>query len=373
MTKHIIPYGKQWVDATDIASVVHVLNTDWITQGPTIAAFEKAIATRSGVKYGVACSNGTAALHLACLSAGIGPGDEVIVPSLTFVASANCVIYCGAKPILCDIDLATLTVDSKDVESKINKHTKAIIAVDFGGHPARWNELRAIAKKHHLILIDDAAHSLGATYRKKPIGTVADLTTFSFHPVKAITTAEGGMIVTNNAKYAEKALLLRTHGIRKFPDRPGWYQEMVDLGYNFRITDIQAALGLSQFKKLNSFLRRRYQIAMQYMNAFKNVPEIILPPNQKWVGHAWHIFPIQLRTKNRDVIYESLKKRGIGSQIHYMPIHLQPYYQKKFGYKKGDFPQAETYFSRCLTIPLFPKMSDAMVKKVIRAVLLETS
>lgn len=368
MTRKLIPYGRQWIDDSDIKAVIKILRSGWITQGPTIESFENKIAQKVGAKYATAVSNGTAALHAACFAAGIGPGDEVIVPTLTFTASANCVLFCGGTPVLCDIDPATLTIDLNEAERKITKKTKAIIAVDFAGHPVDWDQLKTITKNHKLILIDDAAHALGAKYKGRLIGSQADLTTFSFHPVKAITTGEGGIIVTDNKEYADKMKLFRNHGIAKPTNHPAWYQEMVEIGYNYRITDIQTALGLSQLKKLDKFLRRRRDIALQYIKAFQKIGEIILPPQQKWAEHAWHIFPIQFKSLDRNIVYNKLLKSGIKCQVHYLPIHLHPYYQKKFGLSKGDFPNAEKYFSRCLTIPLFPAMNQKMVNKVIRGI-----
>lgn len=378
MIQRFIPYGRQWIDRSDISAVRNVLRSDWITQGPTIERFESEIARIVSATFGVALATGTAALHATCFAIGISPGDEVIVPTLTFAATANCVLYCGGKPVLCDIDPTTLTIDVAQAERTITKKTKAIIAVDFAGHPAHWNELRALAKKRRLILIADSAHALGARYKGKPVGSLADLTIFSFHPVKAITTAEGGMVVTNNKHYADRIQLFRNHGIRK-PTRyqvPGtryhsWYQEMVELGYNYRLTDLQAALGLSQLQKLKPFIRRRRDIANQYVNAFHGVEELILPPHQPWAQHAWHLFVVQLKTRNRDAVYDQLKKKGVGAQVHYVPIHLQPYYRKRFGFRKGDFPQSEEYYARCLSIPLFPAMTDQQVKRVINTITAE--
>lgn len=370
-----LSYGKQWVDEKDIRSIIRILKSDWLTQGPSIELFETQLAKKIGTKYAVAVATGTAALHAACYAIGITTGDEVIVPTLTFAASANCVVYCGGTPVLCDIDQNSLCIDTNKLEEKINSRTKAIIAVDFAGHPADWNKLKTIAKKHKIILIADAAHSLGATYKNKSVGTLADLTVFSFHPVKAITTAEGGMVVTNNKNYAEKMKLFRNHGIAKPSNLqpttcnlPTWYQEMIDLGYNYRITDIQAALGLSQLTKLDRFIAKRRIIASQYSQAFQNESELILPPNSPEINHAWHLFVLQFRSRNRDQIYNQLKEAGIGTQVHYMPIHLQPYYEKRFGYKNGDFPIAEKYFSRCLSIPIYPKMKFGDVKRVITAI-----
>jgi len=371
----MISYGRQWIDGKDIQAVEKVMRTDWLTQGPTIEKFEQSLAQVAGTKSAVAVSNGTAALHAACFAIGIGENDEVIVPTLTFAASANCVLYCGGTLKLCDINLKTLTIDISEVKKQITSKTKAIIAVDFAGHPTQWQELHSLARQHQLKLIDDAAHALGAKYKGKPVGTLADLTTFSFHPVKAITTAEGGAIVTNNQKLYERLKLFRNHGIRKENRKqktenrnPAWYQEMVDLGYNYRLTDIQAALGLSQLTKLNRFLKRRQVIASRYIKAFSGIPEIILPPHHQWANHAWHIFPLQFRTLDRNDVYEKLREKGVGCQVHYTPIHLQPYYQNRFGYRQGDFPNAEKYYSRCLTIPLFPAMTNEVVKQVIKTI-----
>lgn len=352
------------------------LKSDWLTQGPMIDKFESAFANKVSAKYAIACSNGTAALHLACLAAGIGPGDEVIVPTLSFAASANCVAYCGGTPVLCDIKLDTLTIDPKAVEKKITSRTKAIIAVDFAGKPADWDELKRISKSNRLLLIADAAHALGAKYKGKTVGSIADLTTFSFHPVKTITTGEGGMIVTDNKQFADKMKLLRSHGIAKSISRQpssvnhsqDWRQDMVELGYNYRLTDFQAALGLSQMTKLDKFLKRRREIAFKYIQAFGKIQEIILPPHGNLSDHAWHIFPIQFRTLSRDKIYADLLKQGIKCQVHYLPIHLQTYYKKQYSYKIGDFPEAEEYFSGCLSLPLYPAMTDSNVNKVIKVI-----
>lgn len=365
----MIPYGKQWIDQRDISAVTSVLRSDFLTQGPFVERFEQTIAKKVQAHHAVSCANGTAALHLACLAAGIGVGDEVIVPTLSFVASANSVLYCGGTPVLCDIALDTLTIDLDDVAKRMTRKTKAIIAVDFAGHPAQWNELRAFTKKKKLVLIDDAAHSLGALYRGKPIGAIADLTTFSFHPVKSITTGEGGMVTTNHWGMAARVKLLRTHGVKKHhsSQRP-WFQEMLELGWNYRLTDFQSSLGIAQLRRLDRFITRRRRIAEMYLAAFRDNPELILPPVHAWISHAWHIFPLQFRTKRRDDVFRKLMNRGIMPQVHYLPIHLHQYYRNRFGYKRGDFPNAEKYASRCLTIPLYPGMTDNMVKKVILAV-----
>src|SRR3989344_5230791 len=328
--KKLIPYSKQWINHEDITEVVKVLKSDWITQGPKIEEFEKTLARYVSAKYAVAVSNGTAALHLACLVAGIGPSDEVIIPTLSFVATANCVLYCGAKPVLVDVYEDTLTINVEDVENKITKKTKAIIAVDFAGHPADWDKLKELAKKHNLILIDDAAHALGSKYRGKMIGSIADFTCFSFHPVKIITTGDGGAVITNNKNYYEKLLSLKHHGIvktqnlsKKYGD---WYYDIKELGFNYRLTDIQASLGISQLKNINSHIKRRRSIWQRYQKALDSNHLIKLPTEKEGCFCAWHIFPIkfnlEVMKKNRRQVFDELKDAGIRVQVHYIPIHL---------------------------------------------------
>ncbi len=372
MKKLLIPYEHQWVIAEDIKAVGSVLKRDWMTQGPMIDEFEKAIADFSGAKYGVAVSSGTAALHAAFSAIGIGPGDEVITTPLTFAATSNAVVYCGGTPVFADVQKDTLNIDPKEIEKKITKKTKAIAPVDFRGHPAELNEIMAIAKKHHLFVVEDASHALGSEYRGKKIGSIADMTIFSFHPVKAITTGEGGMVVTNNKEWYEKIKVFRHHGIEKKPSKGGWYYEIEKPGYNYRITDFQCALGLSQLKKLTMFIARRKEIVETYNEAFKRIEEIILPPQKEYVDPVYHIYVIQLRLSmlkaGRKEIFEAFKNEGIGVQVHYIPLNFQPFYQKKFGYKKGDFPVAEQYYEGALTLPLFPKMTAQEVQRVIKTV-----
>ena len=372
MKKKIIPYGHQWIDKSDIKAVVEVLKSDWITQGPRVGEFEKAVAEYCGARYGVAVSSGTAALHLSYAIAGIGSGDEVITTPLTFAATANPVVHCKGKPIFADVQEDTLDIEPKEITKKITKKTKAIAPVDFGGHPCDYDEIRKIAKKHKLLIIEDASHSLGALYKGKKIGSLADMTILSFHPVKAITTGEGGMILTNNKDFYEKLKLFRHHGAVKKPEKGKWYYEIENPGYNYRLTDFQCALGISQLKKLDKFIKRRRVIAAKYSKAFKNIKEIITPTERNYVKSAWHIYPIQLDFKKlktgRRKIFENLHKKGIRVQVHYLPLHLQPFYKKKFGYKKGDFPKAENYYQRAVTLPLFPKMTDIEVNRVIQTV-----
>ncbi|OGD89928.1 UDP-4-amino-4,6-dideoxy-N-acetyl-beta-L-altrosamine transaminase [Candidatus Curtissbacteria bacterium RIFCSPLOWO2_01_FULL_39_62] len=393
----IISYGHQSIDSKDIDAVEKVLRSDWITQGPAVEKFEKSLASFVNTKYCASVSSGTAALHLACLAAGIGPGDEVIVPTLSFVATANCVLYCGAKPVLVDVYENTLTINVEEAEKKINKKTKAIIAVDFAGHPADWNKLKKLAKIYNLILIDDASHALGSSYRSKPIGSIADLTTFSFHPVKTITTGEGGAITTNNKKLHERISRLRHHGIiksEKSSQQYGeWYYQIDELGYNFRLTDIQAALGLSQLKKIGGFIKQRRALWQKYSSAFKNTTGLELPIEQKGYYCAWHIYPIRIEgnyKRSRKQVFDFLKKAGINVQVHYIPIHLFNLYKNKFGYKQslrsssfdelrtaglktGGFPVAETYYKNALTLPLFVglkgKDQDYIIRKVKEALI----
>jgi len=370
--KKIIPYGHQWIDKKDIEEVVKVLKSDWITQGPNVEEFEKKIAEYCKVKYAVAVSSGTAALQAAYTVAGIGSGDEVITTSLTFAATANMIVQCGGKPVFADIQGDTLNIDSKEIEKKITNKTKAVAPVDFAGQPCDYGEIKKIAKENKLLIIEDAAHALGAEYKGKKIGSFADMTILSFHPVKAISTGEGGAILTNNKNFYEKLKLFRHHGIVKKPEKGGWYYEIESPGYNFRITDFQCALGISQLKKINKFIKKRREIVKKYNEAFRDIKEIIIPTERDYVKSAWHIYPIQLRLEklkvDRKKIFEELRKKGLGVQVHYLPIHLQPFYRKKFGYKKGDFPIAERYYQRTITLPLFPKMTDKEADRVIKTV-----
>ncbi|MGA2418072.1 MAG: UDP-4-amino-4,6-dideoxy-N-acetyl-beta-L-altrosamine transaminase [Candidatus Staskawiczbacteria bacterium] len=364
----IIPYGHQWTDNSDIKEVVKVLKSDWLTQGPKIKEFEKAVARYCKVKYAVAVSSGTSALYLAYAASGIKSGDEVITTPLTFAATANMIFFCGAKPVFADIEKDTLNIDPKEIEKKITSETKAIAVVDFSGHPCDYDEIFKIAKKHKLLVIEDACHALGAEYKGKKIGSFTDMTILSFHPVKHITTGEGGMILTNNKNFYEKLKILRNHGIVKWPKKGSWYYEIENPSFNCRITDIQCALGLSQSKKIGQFIKRRREIVAIYNEAFKNIKEIIIPIEKDYAKSSWHIYPIQVPAADRRRIFEALQENGIGVQVHYMPLHLHPFYKNKFGYKEGDFPIAEEYYERAITLPLFPKMTNEQVHRVIKTV-----
>lgn len=361
-----IPYGSQYIDDSDIQAVIDVLKGDWLTQGPNIDTFEEAFAQYVNAQYAVAFNSGTSALHGAMFAAGVIQGNEIITSPITFAASANCGVYMGATPVLADIDPKTYCIDSEEIKKTISQKTKAIIPVDLAGYPVDMDKIKETTKDTDIVIVEDAAHALGATRKGQKIGTQADMTMFSFHPVKHITTAEGGMITTNNKEYDEKLRLFRSHGITKDADKllkndGPWYYEMQALGYNYRITDMQCALGLSQLKKAEEFINRRIQLADRYDEAFKNNPMIQIPPRPKDHDsqHVFHIYPILLDSSlNRREIFIKLREKGIFCQVHYIPIHHQPYYQKQFNYQTSQFPNANEYYQREITIPLFPKMTD---------------
>ena len=368
-----LPYSHQYIDADDISSVVEVLRSDWITQGPKVEEFEKVVADYCGARYGVAMSSGTAALHAACSVAGISKGDEAITTPITFAATANAVVYCGGKPVFADIREDTLNIDVEEIKKKLSPRSKVILPVDFAGHPADLDEIKAIAREGNLTVIEDACHALGAEYKGRKIGNLSNMTILSFHPVKHITTGEGGMVVTDSEEFYEKLRVFRHHGIVKDnPDIGPWHYEIQEPGYNFRITDFQCALGISQLKKLERFVARRREIAARYNEAFAEMEEIIIQPESADVKAAYHIYVIQIRTEllkvGRREIFEALRAENIGVNVHYVPVHLHPFYQREFGYKKDDYPKAERYYERAITLPIFPKMSDKDVEDVIGAV-----
>ena len=374
----LLPYGHQWIEEIEIEEVSKVLRSDWITQGSLVDEFEQKIADYVQSKYAVVFNSGTSALHAACFAADIKTGDEAITTPITFVASANCVLYQGGIPVFADIKEDTLNINPDEIKNKITAKTKVLIPVDFTGKPVEIDEIKRIAQDNNLIIIEDASHALGATYKGKKIGSLIDMTIFSFHPVKHITTGEGGAVVTNNKLFYERLKIFRTHGITKDQDKMNqydgpWYYEMQYLGYNYRLTDFQCALGMSQLRKIDSNLSRRRKIVQKYDNEFKNFPELILPninPNDS--NPAWHIYVIQLNLDKlkagRRKIFEALRAENIGVNVHYIPVHLQPYYRDKFNYKPGDFPVAEKYYSRAITLPIFPKMTDKDVDDVILAI-----
>lgn len=367
--RKMIPYGRQTIEEDDIQAVVDVLRSDYLTTGPKIAEFEKMVADYVGAKYAVAISNGTSALHAACFAAGIQPGDEVITTPLTFAASSNCVLYCGGTPVFADVDPKTYNIDPEDIRRKITDKTKAIIAVHLAGQPCDMDEIHKIAKEHDLIVIEDGAHALGSVYKGKKVGTLSDMTTFSFHPVKPITTGEGGMIVTDNEEFYQKMMLFRSHGITRDEnlmtrnDGP-WFYQQLDLGYNYRITDIQCALGCSQMKKLDRFLARRKEIVARYNEAFADCENIVTPYQLPETESGWHLYIVQVKNCDRRKVFEALREHGIAVNVHYIPVYLHPYYQEH-GYKDVHCRNAEEVYSHIISLPLYPTLTEEQQQYVI--------
>ncbi|MBP3352760.1 MAG: UDP-4-amino-4,6-dideoxy-N-acetyl-beta-L-altrosamine transaminase [Lachnospiraceae bacterium] len=372
-----IGYGRQYIDEADIAAVVETMQSPALTCGPKITELEKKLCEVTGAKYAVVVSNGTAALHIAAMAAGIGPGDEVIVSPITFAASANCVLYCGGTPVFADINPKTYNIDPASIRARITDKTKAIVAVDFTGQAVELDEIRKICQEYNLILIEDAAHSIGTKYNGQPVGSIADMTTFSFHPVKTVTSGEGGAVTTNDEELYRKLRLYPTHGITRNqqemcnPSDAGWYYEQVELGYNYRMTDIQAALLISQLDKLPAFSARRKEIVAKYNSAFAQMPELIVQEEIQKSDTTRHLYILRLNTEllncNRREFFDALRAENIGTQVHYIPVYWHSYYEK-LGYEKGMCPEAEKLYSEILSIPLFYSMTDEDVEDVISAV-----
>jgi len=376
MSETMLPYGRQWVQDDDIDGVVEVLRSDWLTTGPKVVDFERAFGECAGTGEAVAVSSGTAALHTAMYALGISPGDEVIVPSLTFVATANCVVFQGGTPVFADVEQDTLLMDPVQVEAKITSRTKAIIAVDYCGQPCDYDVLRSTADRHHLSLVADACHALGGRYKGRPVGSLADLSTFSFHPTKHITSGEGGMVTTNDSNAARRMRSFRNHGLTKDSherEQAGsWFYEMVNLGYNYRLTDLQCALGMSQLGKLTAWVSRRQEIARRYDSAFSDMTSVHPLRVRRDVSHPYHLYVIQLDLTQlhttREKVFTDLRDSGIGVNVHYIPVHLHPFYRKHFGTGPGLCPVAESAYERILSLPIFPRMTDNDVDVVIAAV-----
>lgn len=373
-----IYYGRQWIDEDDIQAVAETLRSDYITCGPKVDEMERELEAYTGAKYAVAVSNGTAALHCACIAAGIGPGDEVITTPITFAASANCALYCGARPVFADINSETYNIDPKCIEEKITDKTKAVVAVDFTGQVVELDAIRKICDDHNLIFIEDAAHSIATKYNGKQVGSLADMTCFSFHPVKTVTGGEGGAILTNNEELYKKLVLARTHGIthdesmmEDTPHEGPWYYEQISLGYNYRLTDFQAALITSQLGKLDMFAARRKEIVKKYNDAFKNVQEIIIQKEIPESDTCRHLYIIRLDLDKlictRREFFDAMSAENVQCQIHYVPVYWFPYY-RHLGYEIGLCPNAEEVYKGIMSIPLYPKMSDQDVEDVIHAV-----
>jgi perosamine synthetase len=372
----LLPYGHQSIEESDIQAVAEVLRSDWLTTGPKVGEFEEAFAAYVGSKYAVSFSSGTAALHGAAFAAGLTTGDEAITSPMTFAATANCVLYQGARPAFADVTRDTLNIDPEQVAARITRQTRAVLPVDYSGHPADLDPIRELAEQHGLVVIEDACHALGAEYRGRRVGSISHMSVFSFHPVKHLTTGEGGMVTTDRAEYAEALRRFRNHGIttdaRQRQTAGQWYYEMTLLGFNYRLTDIACALGISQQHRLAVNLSRRREIAARYTAAFRSVPGVIPPTVRSDVLPAWHLYPIRLdlaRLKgDRTKFFRAMRAENIGVNVHYIPVHLHPYYRDRFGYKGGEYPVAEDAYERLISLPMFHSMSDRDVADVIHAV-----
>ncbi len=373
-----IYYGRQWIDVDDIEAVDAVLRSDFITCGPKVEELETSLCEYTGAKYAVAVNSGTSALHCACLAAGIGEGDEVITSPLTFAASANCALYCGAKPVFADINPYTYNIDPKSIRNHITERTKAIVAVDFTGQAVEIDEIRKICDEHHLIFIEDAAHSIATKYKGKQVGCLADMTCFSFHPVKTITGGEGGAVLTNSQELYKKLVLAHAHGITRdesvmeeSPHEGPWYYEQISLGYNYRMTDFQAALINSQLGKIDRFASRRKEIVRCYDEEFKQIPELFVQREIPESDTCRHLYILQLKLEKlnctRRVFFDAMSAENVQCQVHYVPVYWFPYYQH-MGYRKGLCPKAEEVYKGIMSIPLYPKMTDQDVADVIHAV-----
>lgn len=378
----MIPYGRHSIEEDDIAAVVEVLRGEWITQGPAVARFEQAVAERCGARHAVACSSGTAALHLAILAAGVEPGDEIVAPAITFLATANCGLYAGAVPRFTDVDFDTVLMTAEGLEPALGARTRAVLPVHFAGRPCAMAEISRLVRARcpRAVLVEDACHALGGAHPDgNPVGSLAfsDMVVFSFHPVKAVATGEGGMVLTDRDDLADRLRLLRSHGMAKDPaklerrEEGPWYYEMHEPGFNYRVSDLNCALGLAQLRRLDAFLARRRAIAGIYDAQLRDLPCTSLPPRETPDRCAWHLYVLRVDFaalgKSRREVVDELRRRGIGTQVHYFPVPLQPYYRRRWGFVPERFPSAGKHYEQALTIPLFPAMSDADVGRVVDA------
>ncbi len=375
--ERFIPYGRQSIDEDDISEVVKVLKSDFITQGPKIQEFENRLADYCGSRYAVVLSSGTAALHAAYVALGLKEGEEIITSPVTFVATANAALYLGARPVFVDVESCTANIDVSLIEKAITTKTKIIVPVHYAGHPVNLEKLHDVAREYGLFMVEDASHALGSRYARGKTGNCrySDITVFSFHPLKHITTAEGGAVLTNNKELYRKALLFRSHGISKdrFVNEPEglWYHEMQMMGYNYRMSDVQAALGISQIKKLDAFIERRRNIVDTYNSVFKDNPYFDIPVEKWYAYSSYHLYPVRLKDRYRDkkrMIFSRLREKGLGVQVHYIPVYMQPYYQG-LGYKANICPVAEDFYEREISIPVYPSMTDDDISFVIEKVL----
>jgi perosamine synthetase len=373
----LLGYGRQSVDDDDIRAVADVLRSEMLTTGPRVDAFEAALAETTGAAHVVCFSSGTAALHAAAFAAGLGPGDEAVTTPLTFCATSNCVLYQGGRPVFADIAADTLNLDPDAAARAVTSRTKAILPVDFGGQPADLDPFLDLAARHGLVIIEDASHALGARYKGRGVGTISHMTVFSFHPVKHVTTGEGGAVTTADTDFARRLRLFRNHGIsteaRERAAKHQWFYEMVELGYNYRLSDLHCALGINQLRKFAGWLGRRRALARRYDEAFARCPAVTPLAVRPWAEHAYHLYVVRLNLErlsaDREAVYAALRAEGIGVNVHYIPVHLHPYYQRVLGTRSGSYPIAERAYEQILTLPLFPSMTDADADDVVAAVL----
>jgi len=371
----VLPYGHHCIDKSDVDAVVDVLHSDWITQGSKISEFEKRVAGYCNSRYAVVFSSGTAALHGAVNAANIRKGDEVVCTPMSFVASSNCVLYCDGVVRFADVKPGTFNIDPVEIRKNLSDKTRMIIPVDYAGQPCDLDEIRELAVDNGLVVVEDASHSLGALYKGKPVGGLMDMTVFSFHPVKSITCGEGGMVLTNNEDFYESLLMFRSHGVTRDKQKLNgfdgdWFYEMQSLGFNYRITDFQCALGISQFKKLDGFIKRRRSIVQRYNSVFKNIEGVIVPFEKSDVFSSYHLYVVHLDLDyfNRGSVFNMLRARRVGVQVHYIPIYHHPFYKKFLNIDYERFPVAESHYRTCLSLPLFPCMSGEDVDYVIDTV-----